>query len=186
MKARAVNRSVSYDKKPLVTFELRDISFLDSELLDGRDVDLTVKQFRQKRSLDANAYAWVLIGHITEAITPSGAIKDEMEVYHQLLIRYGVREEIDGQAATFSMLYDIDLAKVNHDLYVHSMVIGHGEVKGKMFTHYRLLKGSSKYDTKEMSVFIDGIIQDAKELGIETKTPEELERLKGYEVNRSR
>lgn len=183
MKAKAINRSFSYDGKPIVTFEVKDKTFLDNELLDGREVDLNVKQFRQRRSLDANAYAWVLIGKLTEAITPSGVVKDEMEVYHQMLVRYGVRAEQDGKPIVFSMLYEIDLKKVNFDLYVHSMPIGMGEVNGKLFSHYRALKGSSQYDTKEMSVFIDGIIQDCKELGIETMTPDELLRLKGYEVN---
>ena len=40
-----------------------------------------------------------------------------------------------------------------------------------------MIKGSSEYDTKEMSSFIDGIISEAKGLGIETLPPEELERM---------
>lgn len=41
-----------------------------------------------------------------------------------------------------------------------------------------MIKGTSEYDTKEMSVFIDGVVSEAKELGIQTETPEEIERLK--------
>jgi hypothetical protein len=40
-------------------------------------------------------------------------------------------------------------------------------------------KGSSEFDTKEMSIFIDGIVSEAKELGIETMTPNEIARLNG-------
>ena len=43
------------------------------------------------------------------------------------------------------------------------------------FNAYAMIKGSSEYDTKEMSHFIDGIVAEAKELGIETLPPDELE-----------
>ena len=47
-----------------------------------------------------------------------------------------------------------------------------------MFEHFRFWVGSSEYNTQEMSVLIDGIVQEAKQLGIETLTPMELARLK--------
>lgn len=43
---------------------------------------------------------------------------------------------------------------------------------------YAKLKGTSEYDTKEMSRFIDGIVSEAKELGIETLPPDEVARMK--------
>ena len=48
-----------------------------------------------------------------------------------------------------------------------------------------MIKGSSEYDTGEMSRFIDGVISECKELGIQTMTPDEIEELKqkwGVEV----
>ena len=51
-------------------------------------------------------------------------------------------------------------------------------LQGKEFTHYKIFKGSSEYNTKEMAVLIDGIISEAKELDIETLPPVEVERLK--------
>lgn len=39
-------------------------------------------------------------------------------------------------------------------------------------------KGSSLYNTKEMSLLIDGVVRECKELGIETETPDEIERMK--------
>ena len=44
--------------------------------------------------------------------------------------------------------------------------------------YYRVYLGSSTYTTKEMSVLIDGIVSECKDLGIETMTPEELARIK--------
>ena len=55
---------------------------------------------------------------------------------------------------------------------------GRSFLNGKEFTHYKIYKGSSEFDTKEMSIFIDGIVQEATQLGIETRTPSELALLK--------
>ena len=51
----------------------------------------------------------------------------------------------------------------------------------KEFTIYRIYKGSSEFDTREMSIFIDGVIQEAKQLGIQTLTPNQLLELKSME-----
>ena len=56
-----------------------------------------------------------------------------------------------------------------------------GDVKpgkgGAMYRTYMMLKGSSEYNTKEMSHLIDGLVSECKEMGIETLPPEELERM---------
>ena len=57
--------------------------------------------------------------------------------------------------------------------------------QGDSYTGYAMIKGSSEYDTGEMSRFIDGVISECKELGIQTMTPDEIEELKqkwGVEV----
>lgn len=38
--------------------------------------------------------------------------------------------------------------------------------------------GSSTYDTKQMSVLIDGVVSECQELGIETLPPDEIQDLK--------
>jgi hypothetical protein len=48
---------------------------------------------------------------------------------------------------------------------------------GTNYRTYRLLKGSSEYDTKEMYHLINGLIQECKEQDIETLTPNEMERM---------
>ena len=62
--------------------------------------------------------------------------------------------------------------------YKYFESLGKSELKGKMFEHFRFWVGSSEYSTEEMSIFIDGIVQEAKQLRIETLTPLELARLK--------
>ena len=56
--------------------------------------------------------------------------------------------------------------------------IGTGVVNNKEFSHYKIFKGSSEFDSKEMSIFIDGIVQECKQLGISTLTPDEIAQLK--------
>ena len=51
-------------------------------------------------------------------------------------------------------------------------------LNGKEFVHYKIYKGSSEYDTKEMSILIDGVVSECEALGISTMTPNELEVLK--------
>ena len=55
---------------------------------------------------------------------------------------------------------------------------GESILNGKKFIHYKVYKGSSEMNTKEMSILIDGIVQEAKALGIETLPPNELQSLK--------
>lgn len=127
------------------------------------DAKLEVKPYKEKRSLNANAYAWTLIQKIADVLR-----KDKNKVYVEMLDRYGQSEVVSVRA-------DIDV----NGIFKYYKEVGTGTVNGKEFTHYRVFKGSSEYDTKEMSILIDGIVSEAKDLGIETLTPEELQRLKG-------
>lgn len=128
-------------------------------------LDIKAVKHREKRSLDANAYAWVLMGKIAAALNTS---KDE--VYEEMLRRYGVLYEDDDGYITITVKNSVDMHKVD----------GHWQLikDNGTFKAYAMIKGSSQYDTKEMSSFIDGIVSEAKELGIETLTPHELEQMK--------
>lgn len=123
-----------------------------------------IKEHKEKRSLNANNYAWKLITEIAERITPT---MSKEEVYLKMLIDY-------GQSEMISILSDINI-KGYFKYYTEA---GRTVLNNKEFTHYKIYKGTSEYNTKEMSIFIDGVVQEAKNLGIETKTPEQLEKLK--------
>ena len=120
-----------------------------------------VTEYHEKRSLSANAYAWVLINKIADVLR-----KSKEEIYLQMLKDY-------GQGELVSVLSDINV----NGYFKYYEEYGKGHVQGKEFTHYKVWKGSSEYDSKEMSILIDGIIQEAQNLGIETITPAEKERL---------
>ena len=55
--------------------------------------------------------------------------------------------------------------------------MGESVLNGKEYTHYKVYKGSSEFDTKEMSIFIDGIVEECKNVGIETMTPNEIAKM---------
>jgi hypothetical protein len=127
-----------------------------------RDKVFEVKEHHEKRSLNANAYAWSLISKIADVVRSS---KDE--VYLTMLKRY-------GQSEMVSVLSDIDVS----GYFKYYEEVGRATLQGKEFTHYRVYKGSSEYDSREMSILIDGIVSEAKELDIETLPPYEVNRLK--------
>lgn len=126
---------------------------------------LKVDKYTKKRSLDANAYAWVLMSKIASALKT-----DKEEVYEECLRRYGAIEtDEDGHAIEIQIDRSVDPKHLPGHWYRVD------DLGNKVI--YLMLRGSSKYDTKQMSVFIDGIISDAKELGIETLPPDELKRM---------
>jgi len=132
-------------------------------LLNQNDETLfEIKEYKQKRSLNANNYAWHLITEIANKIS-----KSKEEVYLQMLKDYGQREMV-------SILSTIDIK----GYFKYWEKAGTSVLNDKEFTHYHIYKGTSEYDTKEMSIFIDGVVQEAEQLNIPTKTPEQIEALK--------
>lgn len=157
--------TVSLTGKPKLTLVINEKSDLLSGYDDLKEIEklsIEIKPYREKRSLNANAYAWKLIGEIADIVRSS---KDE--VYLEMLRKY-------GQSELISVLSHIPIEQ-----YVkYCDEVGESKLNGKMFKHYRVYKGSSEFDTREMSILIDGIVGEAKELGIQTETPAELERMK--------
>lgn len=127
-----------------------------------KDKKFTIKEFKEKRSLDQNAYAWKLITEIGNVLR-----KSKEEVYLEMLKAY-------GQGEIVSILSSIN----PKGYFKYYEPIGTGIVNNKEFTHYKIFKGSSEFDSKEMSIFIDGIVQECKQLGINTLTPDEIAQLK--------
>jgi hypothetical protein len=127
--------------------------------------DLEVKEHRKKRSLDANAYAWVLINKLADEmrITP-------LEVYRQAIQNVGGNYEIlpikEDAADHFKRIWE---AK---GIGWPCVDMGKSKIDG--YRNMRAYYGSSTYDTRQMSQLIDNLVQDCKALDIETLTPEKL------------
>lgn len=123
--------------------------------------DVKITKHREKRSLNANSYLWKLVTEIGNALS-----KSKEKVYLQMLIDY-------GQSEMVSILSEIDVK----GYFKYYKLAGTSILNGKEFNHYKIYKGSSEYDTKEMSILLNGVVQEAKNLGIKTKDDIELERL---------
>lgn len=125
------------------------------------DTLFDIKEHKEKRSLSQNAYAWKLITELANVLR-----KSKEDMYLQMLKDYGQSEIISITSDVNPMGY-----------FKYYEPIGKGVINNKEFTHYRIYKGSSEFDTKEMTIFIDGIIQECKQQDIETLTPEEIAKM---------
>ena len=79
-----------------------------------------------------------------------------------------------GQCEVISMKSNIN----PNGYFKYYEPIGTGYVNGNEFTHYKIYKGSSEFTTLEMKYLLDGVINEAENLGISTLTSKEIERLK--------
>lgn len=148
-----------------VTFvvnEDQSLKVMYDELHDCDRLTIKVDKWRMKRSLNANNYCWHLLTEIADLMR-----MDKEQLYVSMLKRY-------GQSEMFSVLESVPIQ--NYVKYYE--LAGESTLNGKTFKHYKVYKGSSEFDTREMSIFLDGIVSEAKELGIQTGTEKELSLLK--------
>ena len=158
--------------KFLLTLEINEASVLESQFDNLKTLEklkIKIVKWTQKRSLDANAYFHVLVGKIADNRKISKALCKNI-----LLGRYGQRETQDDKPVVISVVSEVDMMERED---IHTIAIGYGNVEGKEFTHYSVIRGSHTYDSKEMSILIDGTVNEAKDLGSETLPPEELARM---------
>ena len=128
-------------------------------------LQIKATKHRERRSLDANAYAWVLMQKIAEATDT-----DKWSVYLRCLQDYS--------RAFSHVIVKPEAVDRMKELYRTCIDLGEITVNGRTGHQLQVYYGSSCFDTKEMSVFIDGIVRECKDLKIETLPPEELERMK--------
>lgn len=146
--------------------------FKNAELLN-----ISIRKHRKKRSLDANAYFHVLVGKLAEALKIS-----RPRCKNIMIGRYGQPFLLDEDKMTEAVIKtNIPVEKMLENEMVHCMPCGSRMEDGVEVIYYRVLRGSSTYNTQEMSRLIDGTVSDCKEMGIETLPPEELERMLNME-----
>lgn len=121
-----------------------------------------VKEYKEKKSLSQNSYAWALITQLGNVLH-----KSKEEVYLDMLKNY-------GQSTIVSIVKEVDPDKY----FKYYDLLGTGNINGKEFNHYKIYKGSSEFDSKEMSILIDGIVQECEQQSIPTLTREEIAKLR--------
>lgn len=137
----------------LTTKDKPNITELKEVVAKGKELSVEIKQYRRSRSLDANALLWKMCTEIASTIRST---KDE--VYLQMLERYGIfthiivkQEAVERIKQEWRTVRELGEVTVNKTTGV------------QLQCYY----GSHLYDTKEFSVLLDGVISEAKELGID-------------------
>lgn len=137
------------------------------QMKPGKKYEVTVKEYRKKRSLDANAFCWELCTKLAERI--QGHTKED--VYREAIRQIGIYKDFSGlspdDAKTLRTAWGM-LGTGWVTEQVDYMPDGENVV-------IRCYYGSSTYNTRQMSRLIDHLIQDCQALGIETRPPEEVE-----------
>lgn len=158
-------------KKPQLTLEINELNDF-KQLVDDMNrlekLSIEIKPFRPRRSLDANAYAWVLMDRLAEKMSLS-----KEEIYRGYIKHIGGNSEVVciKNAAVDRLCEGWSKNGIGWQTDTF-------ESKIDGCTNVILYYGSSTYDTAQMSRLLDLIIQDCKQLDIPTETPDEIARLK--------
>lgn len=163
----------------IILREQKDILLVQNELLNilpqikDKPYICEIKQYHKRRSLDANAYFHVLVDKIAKKINKSAE-----EVKVQMNLDYGtIASDDNGLKAGFKALETIPINKY----FKYAKPIGTSVENGKKFIKYLIYKETHTLNSNEMATLINGTIEEAKQLNIETLTPAELLALEGYE-----
>lgn len=121
--------------------------------LQEKPVSVEIKEVKEKRSLEQNSKLWAVLTDMSEVLHSS-----PNEIYEEMLQRYAPATIVTLQA-------DVDPGY----LFKHYSLYKEGTLKGIKFIAYKVYTGSSKMNIGQMSAFLEGVINEAKELGIDTE-----------------
>lgn len=129
-----------------------------------------IKEHRERRSLDANAYAWTLIGKLAAKLSTGDVVVTPEQVYREAIRDVGDNYEVIP-------VRDVALERwlqiwTGKGLGWVCEVIGKSKIEG--YTNTRCFYGSSVYDKAQMQRLISVIVEECKAVGVETMTPQEL------------
>ena len=173
MKALVNNISTSFTEtgQQLITLALttkQDISGLKAIVANGKLLEVEISKQKKKRSLDSNSYLWTLCQKIAEVIQSTKEL-----VYQKFIRDVGQFEIVPIKNEAVERWIEVWNSK---GLGWFAEVMEDSKLPGykKVISYY----GSSCYDSREMSVLLDEVVRECKELGVETLPPDELKALK--------
>ena len=139
---------------------------LYEKLKDTKQINVKAKKKSNKRSLDANAYMWELLGKLQKELK----IENE-EIYKDLIRNIGDYEIIPVKNEAVEKFCKA-WSKNGVGWITETF-----KSKLEGFTNVKAYYGSSTYDTKSMSRLIDLVVQECKQLGIEVRPKAEIDSL---------
>lgn len=165
------------DGKPKLTLEINEKNDLCTgydNLKDYEKLAIEIKPYRKRRSLNANAYLWVLCDRLAECV---GCTK--LDVYRQHILNVGIFKQAEiSENAADTLIHAWSLHGIG---WIAERVDGS---KNDGYVLVNLYYGSSVYNTKQMARLLDSVIEDCKEQGIQTETPDRIaDMLSQWEIN---
>lgn len=148
----------------------QDIGKLTAYIGSGKKVSIEIK--RERRSVDANAYCWVLCQKLAEKLSDDGALYTKEQIY-----RHAIKQVIEP---SHTLVEDRAVAAYikawgkNGIGWIAEVI---GEAALRNYTVVAVYQGSSTYDSKQMSRLIDFLVDACREQGIETREPGYIEAL---------
>lgn len=155
-----IRKSINEDGDLEITIKFKNYN--DKKRIDQLTKDtyqFEIKKPKSKRSLQQNALLWVLIHQIAEELS-----QDDMEVYISLL-----------EEANAKFEYLLGLPTIEEELkrnFRAVKVVRPQEYQGKEMLVYKCFIGSSKFDTKEMTILIDKALEWCANLDIQVQQNE--------------
>ncbi len=139
-------------------------------LKQAKDKQFEIKEYRPKRSLDSNAYCWVLCDKIAKELSKDENIITKEKIYQDGILQIGSFEPLIIEEKAFEKFKRM---WKNQGLGFLVQEVSRKDKCVKVHCYY----GSSTYDSKEMSLLINLLVELAKSLNIETKSQAEIDSL---------
>lgn len=149
---------VSAEGKMILTFTVDNGVAIED--ITGKDLDITAKPHREKRSLNANALLWACIGDIAKAVHA-----DRWEIYLSLLKRYGKYTYVCVKPQAVEML-----KRQWREVEEIGPIDIHGQTAMQLLCFY----GSSTYNTEDFGHLLEGTLSEMKELGLSLPMPNNI------------
>jgi len=154
-------------KLTLAVNEKKAAMQLYDDLLKCEKLSIKISKYREKRSLDANAYFWVLADKLAAKLNTT-----KIDIYKTAIKDIGGNSEIVCVKSEA-----VDKLRSGWELNGIGWQTDTMPSKIDGCTNVILYYGSSTYDTAQMTRLINNIVEDCKAQGIETRTPEEIENM---------
>lgn len=139
-------------------------------LEQDKEKQFELKEYYEKRSLNANGYCWVLCDKIAKEMSKDGQVITKEIVYQDAIKQIGVFEPMIIEEKAFDKFKRI---WSNQGLGYLIQEVSRKDKCIRVNAYY----GSSSYDSKEMSLLIQLLVELAQSMNIETKTQSEINSL---------
>lgn len=156
------------DKKIELTFTTENWYLKELETIKDKELEVIVREYKKPRSLDQNAYMWVLLEELAKRLS-----RTREEMYRFYIKDYGQSEIVPIRN---DVLEDFKRRWCSNGMGWITEELGNSKLDG--YTNLRVISGSSSYNTKEMSRVVDAIVRDCADLGISTMSVDEILKLK--------